>query len=451
MACSLLQAEELVSRVLKTINEIVGLDAMYNHRMMHFLQAKMGQLMGSSFTLPDSTAELTWKEDAAMLLHCLKCAFQMVKKHTYIDIGHLYKTADAQRTVNQTLEHINKFAHKWGFGSSVDIPSAACAQDVQQDKKNMEDCLGYVFEDSHGLQDLPESNRQAWEVVKHIITQRRHQLAVIAELDITWDAPIFMDLRAAKWGQTKVAVKQVIPASANCMELVDFAKFYTWTFSQMRLNPQWVVRLHGVTRSGAVVMQWSDCSLMNWYDSLQDHQTKFVVAKKIQVLDQAAKALLSVHRKGIIYGDMKSNDFLIFSDTGIDCTVKIAPPKLAHGPWDPACSPSSTGRWMAPEIYEGQAPSIKSDIFSFGVIMCELVMEKLPYGQGVSEVQMMQAKLDGREPLVIPDGIKQQWPVKVLGLMQQCYSRDPQARPSMDEVCSCLESSLKIQVMMESW
>eukprot|EP00803_Ostreobium_quekettii_P008748 evm.model.scf_980.4 EVM.evm.TU.scf_980.4 scf_980:43146-50166(+) len=490
------KAPELASGICQTIQEIAEVEnVVYSHRMMQFLQEVMSRLAKCSPKLPDSESNLGWKEDAAKLLHQLRCALQLVKQHTFIDIDHLQRTTDAQATVEQTLLQISSFARECGFDNFVDVPSDVCSEDFQQDKESLEACLAYVFEDKHSLEELPRLSRQAWQEVKRIIAQRRDKLKVIAEQEVVYDTASSGHLHGvqpkvysatksgdlcAEWRHIKVTARQVAPMRGGMMDLDDFAKLYGRIFDQTRLDSERVVRLHGITRSGAVVVEWAELNLMNWYDSLEASEatgtvgkestiwgqarkafrsirsklqksskadkTIKPVARKIRVLLEAARALLFVHNKGIIYANMKSSDFLVFSDAEDHCLVKIAPPKLTAEPWDCMRKHSSTGRWMAPEIYEGRPPSIESDTFSFGAIMYEVAMQKLPYGQDASELQMMKAKLDGKEPLVIPEGLKQQWPARMLEVMRQCCLRNPQERPSMAEVCTCLEASLRKQV-----
>ena len=82
----------------------------------------------------------------------------------------------------------------------------------------------------------------------------------------------------------------------------------------------------------------------------------------------------------------------------------------------------STGQWLATELQEGHAPSNKSDVFGFGGILYELVMDDLPNGKRSSEAGVMNAKFQGIRPFDVPKEIQQLWPEDVLEIMVHCCS-----------------------------
>ena len=43
---------------------------------------------------------------------------------------------------------------------------------------------------------------------------------------------------------------------------------------------------------------------------------------------------------------------------------------------------------MAPEVIRGEAPSLAADVFSFGVVMWELMTWDLPYGAALNPFQV---------------------------------------------------------------
>lgn len=83
---------------------------------------------------------------------------------------------------------------------------------------------------------------------------------------------------------------------------------------------------------------------------------------------------------------------------------------------------------MAPEVIEHNPYGQKADVFSFAIVLWELLTCKVPY----AELTPLQAAVGvvqkGLRP-PIPPGT----PPALAELMQQCWQRRPEDRPSFDE------------------
>uniref|UniRef100_A0A8D9BZA6 Mitogen-activated protein kinase kinase kinase 7 n=1 Tax=Cacopsylla melanoneura TaxID=428564 RepID=A0A8D9BZA6_9HEMI len=87
--------------------------------------------------------------------------------------------------------------------------------------------------------------------------------------------------------------------------------------------------------------------------------------------------------------------------------------------------------WMAPEVFEGSKYTEKCDIFSWGIILWEVLSRRRPYNEPVygSAYRIMWAIHKGKRPRLLED-----CPKPIEQLMTSCWSADPLVRPSMDEV-----------------
>jgi serine/threonine protein kinase len=90
--------------------------------------------------------------------------------------------------------------------------------------------------------------------------------------------------------------------------------------------------------------------------------------------------------------------------------------------------------YTAPESFEN-SPTFESDVFSFGVILCELLSKQPGFSRDLSHHKLMkQIVLDEVRP-AIPNYIC----AAVSQLIQECFEQDPAGRPSFIEILSRLD------------
>jgi serine/threonine protein kinase len=79
---------------------------------------------------------------------------------------------------------------------------------------------------------------------------------------------------------------------------------------------------------------------------------------------------------------------------------------------------------MAPEVMSGGEYSEKADVYSFGIIMWELVSRQMPFA-GLNTGQISVAVLQKGYRPPIPD----KCPSHYSALMQACWHQAPESRP----------------------
>ncbi|KAI5069709.1 hypothetical protein GOP47_0016010 [Adiantum capillus-veneris] len=146
-----------------------------------------------------------------------------------------------------------------------------------------------------------------------------------------------------------------------------------------------------------------------------------------------ARGMEYLHSFGVIHRDLKSDNLLI-----ADKSIKIADFGVARIEVQTEGMTPETGtyRWMAPEMIQHRAYNHKVDVYSFGIVLWELVTGNVPF-QNMTAVQAAFAVVNrGRRP-----DIPQDCPAPLISIMTRCWDANPDERPSFSEVVQLLEEA----------
>ena len=163
-------------------------------------------------------------------------------------------------------------------------------------------------------------------------------------------------------------------------------------------------------------------------------------AAALQLAAPLADALEYAHQRGLVHRDLKPANVLLRPDgSPVLADFGLARPVQA----DSAAQITATGAvmgtlaYMAPEQFSGQPTDARADIYSFGVMLYEMLTGRLPFTG--DSAQIMYGHLQQPPPSLrvarpdLPDSIEQ--------LVQRMLSKDPAWRPQrMAEVASALRA-----------
>ncbi|KAG0476327.1 hypothetical protein HPP92_013168 [Vanilla planifolia] len=96
--------------------------------------------------------------------------------------------------------------------------------------------------------------------------------------------------------------------------------------------------------------------------------------------------------------------------------------------------------WMAPEFLRGERTDEKSDVFSFGVVLWELLTMQQPW-RGLSPAQVVGVVAFQNRRLIIPPNTC----AALADLINSCWADDPRQRPSFTSIVESLKKILKSQ------
>lgn len=123
--------------------------------------------------------------------------------------------------------------------------------------------------------------------------------------------------------------------------------------------------------------------------TLKQYLQKKSVLDPSEVLDftiQTAKALEHAHSKGIIHRDIKPQNIMLLKD-GMIKVADFGIASIENTIEENNGETVGSVHYIAPEQARGEAPDARSDIYSLGIVMYEMLTGKLPY-VGNSDVEV---------------------------------------------------------------
>ncbi|XP_036775140.2 mitogen-activated protein kinase kinase kinase 21 [Manis pentadactyla] len=172
---------------------------------------------------------------------------------------------------------------------------------------------------------------------------------------------------------------------------------------------------------------------------------------------QIARGMLYLHEEAVVpilHRDLKSSNILLLEKLEYDDiynkTLKITDFGLARE-WHRTTKMSAAGTyaWMAPEVIKSSLFSKGSDIWSYGVLLWELLTGEVPY-RGIDGLAVAYGVAVNKLTLPIPSTC----PEPFAKLMKECWQQDPHIRPSFSlilEQLTAIEGAGMTEMPRESF
>ncbi|BAT84399.1 hypothetical protein VIGAN_04175800 [Vigna angularis var. angularis] len=254
-----------------------------------------------------------------------------------------------------------------------------------------------------------------------------------------------------KWRGTDIAIKRIKKSCfvGRSSEQERLAKDF-WREAQIlsNLHHPNVVAFYGIVPDGA------EGTLATVTEYMVNGSLRHVLVKNNRLLDRRKKLIIAMdaafgmeylHSKNIVHFDLKCDNLLVNLRDPQRPICKVGDFGLSRIKRNTLVSGGVRGTlpWMAPELLNGNSSRVseKVDVFSFGISMWELLTGEEPYADmhcGAIIGGIVKNTL--RPP--VPERCDSEW----RKLMEECWSPDPESRPSFTEITSRLRSmSLLLQ------
>lgn len=210
-----------------------------------------------------------------------------------------------------------------------------------------------------------------------------------------------------------VAVKVLSPALAKDPNAISTLKEEARI--AMQLSHRHIVRLHNLQMSGAkyfMVMEYVEGQtlrqILQMYGCLPLDSVN-------QIVDVCADALSYAHRHNIVHKDLKPENFLLTED-GVLKIIDFGIAGLMNQKGGPIVG---TPAYMSPEQIMGGTLDARTDVFSLGVIVFELITGRLPLDRRVTDAGTIE-QVGGVDFGGIPD--------QLVAILDRAMAVDPSLR-----------------------
>ncbi|XP_077343368.1 mitogen-activated protein kinase kinase kinase 7 isoform X5 [Lithobates pipiens] len=228
----------------------------------------------------------------------------------------------------------------------------------------------------------------------------------------------------AKWRGKDVAIKQIESESERKAFIVELRQL-------SRVNHPNIVKLYGACLNPVcLVMEYAEggslYNVLHGAEPLPCYTAAHAMSWCLQCA-QGVAYLHSMKPKALIHRDLKPPNLLLVAGGTV---LKICDFGTACDIQTHMTNNKGSAAWMAPEVFEGSNYSEKCDVFSWGIILWEVITRRKPFDEiGGPAFRIMWAVHNGTRPPLIKN-----LPKSIESLMTRCWSKDPSQRPSMEEI-----------------
>ncbi len=222
----------------------------------------------------------------------------------------------------------------------------------------------------------------------------------------------------------EVAMKIILPGFANQPDFIR--RFESEAHLIARLEHMNIVPLYDYWRDpdGAyLVMRWLRGGSLH---DLIHQQGALSIEETVQILEQMAQALHIAHRNQVIHRDIKPGNILLDEDGN----AYLADFGIAkdHALIDKHTSPDAiigSPDYLAPEQARSEAVTPKTDIYSLGVVIYEMLAGEHPF-PNLNAIERLYKHLN--EPLPTLNMLENSISTDVNEVIQKATAKDPQQR-----------------------
>ncbi|XP_024961300.1 uncharacterized protein LOC112501804 isoform X2 [Cynara cardunculus var. scolymus] len=248
-----------------------------------------------------------------------------------------------------------------------------------------------------------------------------------------------------KWRGSDVAIKRIndrcFAGKASEQERMR-EDFWNEAIKLADLHHPNVVAFYGVVLDGpggsiATVTEYMVNGSLR--TALQKNERNLDKRKRLLIAMDVAFGMEYLHGKNIVHFDLKSDNLLVNLRDPHRPICKVGDLGLSKVKRQTLISGGVRGTlpWMAPELLNGSSSLVseKVDVFSFGIVMWELLTGDEPYAD-LHYGAIIGGIVSNTLRPAVPESCDPEWRI----LMERCWCAEPSERPSFTEVANQLRT-----------
>ncbi|CAH1453678.1 unnamed protein product [Lactuca virosa] len=298
---------------------------------------------------------------------------------------------------------------------------------------------GFSYEQNGGFEEAKPVHRlniSAFQFTRKE-SEVENDLNFVDDCEIRWEDLIFKEeighgsfarVYRGIWNGSDVAVKVYFGNQYSEKALQDYNKEID-IMKRLR-HPNVLLFMGSVCSQDKLAMVTELLPRGSLFNVLHNSGNSLDIRRRLRMAADVARGMNYLHHRNppIVHRDLKSSNLLVDKNW----SVKVGDfglSKLKHATFLTARSGRGTPQWMAPEVLRNEPSNEKSDVFSFGIILWELVTQCIPWSnmnplQVVGVVGFMDRRLD------LPENLDP----SLSSIIQDCWQSNPELRPSFEDI-----------------
>jgi serine/threonine protein kinase/ligand-binding sensor domain-containing protein len=335
---------------------------------------------------------------------------------------------------------------------AVNLRELAVAQ-VETQRKNSE-LDGKVAELARKNLELEESHRRAdvifsalADVLPGIVLDGKYRLE--EKIGTGGFGAVFRATHLALGRE--VAVKVFRPSQGNDSPQA-LERFRAEGATACRVNHPNAVQIFdsGISGEGIAFLVMELLNGRTLADEISDGHT-VPLRRCSEILDVMCSVLSAAHDNGLIHRDIKPDNVFLHKSPGGEELVKVVDFGIAKLMGLDALHPDATGTlglvgtpsYMAPERFGGEPYDARSDVYSVGVTLFEMITGQLPYPHGDRPVFDIVLRQLTEAPVEVTT-LNSLVPDEAARIVMRCLSKDPAARPTLRELAQTFATEVDV-------